>query len=280
MRHKRRHTQRSVIAGLLVATACSGGEPAVEDVEFLDVRVEELTHNRVVIRFETSRETSCEVEYGIRTGMDDTPNLDQSATDPNMEPGTFSIDHEVPIEDLEAERTYYFRMRATDPEGRTYFSEVDSFKTLVGPVRDGNMINVAQMAMGSAVAEVSSNWSNGANDSSFGANNAIDGMMGTEWSSAGDGDGAWITIDFGQMRTIERFGFRSRKMSDGTSIIKSSRLILDDQTELGPFDTPDPDQTYTFSIGPVQTTRIRLEAIETTSGNTGIKELQFFEAQE
>ena len=46
---------------------------------------------------------------------------------------------------------------------------------------------------------------------------------------------------------------------------------------MGPFDTPDPDQLYTFTFTSSVTARsARIEAVQTTGGNTGAKEIQFF----
>ena len=50
--------------------------------------------------------------------------------------------------------------------------------------------NLALMENGASVAGVSSNFGGGANDSAFGAANALDGDPATEWSSESDGDQA------------------------------------------------------------------------------------------
>jgi hypothetical protein len=243
------------------------------EVEFTNLRVEEITSTRAVVRFETSRPTTCEVEYGLTES-----DLIFHATDPSMDPMTpYSIDHEVPLEDLQPDTTYYHRAMAIDPSGNIYYSEIGQFQTMVEEDND-NWLNIALLAMGTTVSAVSSNFGGGDNDSTWGANKAIDGEMTTEWASAGDGDDAYIEIDFGTLRTVERFGFRSRKMSDGTSIIKSVRLIFDGGfEELGPFEVPDPDHNYMFDFDePINAQSVRIEAIITTGGNTGAKEIQFF----
>jgi len=68
-------------------------------------------------------------------------------------------------------------------------------------------------------------------------------------------------------------------MTDGTSIIERVRLVFADGSMLGPYNTPDPDQVYRFDFpAPVDTSTVRLEAVMTTGGNTGIKELELYEA--
>lgn len=259
---------------LSLAAACGSSSDTPDPgapVEFLDLRVEDLASTRAVIRFDTSRPTTCEVEWGL--SMDA---LTTTATDPNMELGTFAEDHEVPLEDLNPDTMIFFRAKATDPMGETYYSDVMSFRTEMGdgsPVR----VNVALMSMGSSIVDKSSTISNMADASTWGANNAIDGSMSTEWSSNGDGDDAWLVIDLGQMRDVEAFGFRSRKMADGTSIITSVQIIFDGDTMMGPFETPDPDQRYIFEIAPTRARRVRVEAVTTTGGNSGVKEIELFE---
>ena len=254
-------------------TNASGDSGANTAFQFANLRVEEVSATRAVVRFDTSEPTTCEAEYG--TSM---TTMDQSATDPSMAPNQLDTVHDVPLEDLVPDTTYYYRARATDKDGRTERSNTLSFKTL--PQRQSGLTNVALMSEGTTVSAVSSNFGGAAsgNSSSFGANNAIDGSMVTEWSTNGDGDDAFIVVDFGKMRTLSRVGFRSRRMTDGSSIIKSFRLIFMDQSMLGPFDSPDPDQLYVFDFAtPVSTQTVRLEAVTTTGGNSGAKEIQFFE---
>ncbi len=244
------------------------------DVQFTNLRVEEVGAYRAVLRFTTSRPTTCEAAFGLAASA-----LDRTATDPNMEPGTYLEQHEVPLEDLVPNTTYYVVGRAVDPNDNVYTSMVLQFTTLTGAAVD-SMVNVAALARGSVVNAVSSNFGGGANDSTWGANKAFDDQMSTEWSSNGDGNGAFIEIDLGSTRSFAVVGFRSRKMSDGTSIIESFQLVLDGTTTLGPFASPDPDIRYLFQLGaPASARTVRLEAIATSGGNTGIKELQLFTPQ-
>ena len=236
---------------------------------FLNLRVEEIGATRGVVRFGTSVPTTCEVEWGLSADA-----LTETAVDPDMVEGELALDHRVPLEDLAPDTMIYLRAKAVDAMDQTAYSDVISFRTAMGGPTGGT--NVAMMSMGTTVMGVSSNYSNMPNASTWGADNTIDGQMATEWSSNGDGDGAWVMLDFGQMRDVTRFGFRSRQMSDGTSIIQSVRLIFDGVTTMGPFETPDPDQRYEFAIAPTRARTVRVEAVTTTGGNTGAKEIQFF----
>jgi hypothetical protein len=258
--------------------ACGGGDsPTVaadESIDFVGLRVEEIGATRAVVRFSTSRPTSCEAEYGLAE-----ENLDRVAVDPDMGAGALAIEHEVALEDLAPATTYFYRARATDGDDRTFRSSIQQFTT--PPLTESSLVNVALRTAGTTAIEVSSNFGGGDSDSDWGAHRAIDGRMSTAWATNGDGDDAFATFDFGQERTLVRFGFRSRQMADGSSIITQVRLIFGDGETAGPFDTPDPAQLYQFDIQPVQVTRtVRVEAVATTGGNTGALEIQFFTAGE
>lgn len=254
---------RHVTLGALLLTACAGGEP----VTFSQLRLEEVTATRAVLRFTTSRPTSCEAELGTSPDA-----LNLRFTDPDMRPGELVTQHQVPLENLAAAQTYFVRARAVDASGGVFLSETLSFTTLpsTGATRD----NVALRSAGASVTFVSSNWGGGGNDSSYGAHKALDGDFVTEWSTAGDGDGARLDLDLGQVRRISAFGFRSRSMTDGTAIIRRVSLSLDGAAALE-FDTPDPAQLYVFELpAPVEVRSASVRALSTTGGNTGAKEIQ------
>jgi hypothetical protein len=102
--------------------------------------------------------------------------------------------------------------------------------------------------------------------------------MGNRWRW----DAAALTIDFGRERQLIRFEFRSRAMSDGSAIITSIRLVIDDgRLILGPFETPDPDVEYSFDFeAPVTARTVRVEAVTSTGGNTGAREIRFYSLDE
>lgn len=269
-----------IVRGLFAIglNACSNDAYDAGPVDFLNLRVEDIEADRAVVRFETSIETTCQVDWGLTE--DD---LSESATDPDMDPNNpYSTTHRVPLEDLPGMAVIFYRAKATTRSGAAYYSELSSFETLAGDTgsEGPSMVNVALLDVGTEIGDVSSNYGGADNDATWGANAAIDGKMSTEWSSNGDGDDAFIELELGSSRTLERFGFRSRMMTDGSSIIESVRLILDGETELGPFETPDPDQRYEFELDPVVASRVRVEAVQTTGGNTGAKEIELFERTE
>jgi hypothetical protein len=259
-----------IFAGCGTDDSTSSGRPD-NIVSFDNLRTENITSESAVIRFMTSIETTCEVEYGRSES-----NLDNTATDPMMGADSLSTDHSVTLDGLDAGRIYYFRARAVTGSGTVYFSDINTFTTIPDTATSAYE-NIALAEAGTTVKSVSSNFGGGSDDSAFGANKAIDGIISTEWSSYGDGDGAYIELDLGQMRDMTGLGFQSRKMADGSSIIMSFMLYFDNNKTSGPYETNDPDSLYAFDIVPsIESRTVRLEAVTTTGGNTGAKEIQLF----
>lgn len=271
---------------IAIASACSDSSSdaptdaaLATEVEFIDLRAVDITTSRAMVFFTTSLPTSCEVEFGLAQD-----NLDQVAEDPSMGEETYSVDHAVPLENLEPNTLYYYRARGTTEVGRTFWSTVQQFTTPAAAVEEVPLINLAALSNGASVLAVSSNFGGAANNQTWGADKAFDGDMNSEWATNGDGDNASLTIGFDGEKAISRFGFRSRRMADGSSIITSVELVFESSAgnqTLGPFDTPDPDELYTFDLDePVVATQVTLVAVTTTGGNTGAKEIQFFGPEE
>lgn len=247
-------------------TACG----AEEDI-FRNLRFEDLSDRGVVLRFETTIATTCEAAVGTEPGE-----FTLRFEDPDMDPSEpYVFDHRVPLTGLDPETLYYVRAEAEDEGGTRYDSETLTFTTL----ERSPLVNFASLDEGARVAAVSSNWDAAPNDGPFGANLAIDGDFLTEWSTFTDGDDAFLEVDMGQVRPVGAVRIQSRQMTDGTSIVEKFRLIFDGSEIRGPFDTPDPDEVYAFPIEPpVDAQLVRMEAVETTGGNTGLQELQLFES--
>ena len=242
---------------LLGFLSCSGSEAAFT---FENVRSEEITANRAVIRFDTSVPTTCEVMYGTAPDA-----LSARAEDPSMAEDELALEHEVPLEGLQPSTTYYFRPRGTDAEGNTELGAVGRFDTGVGTAPDLG----PNAAASASVTTVSSNFGGAANDETWGILSAFDGDLATAWSSNGDGNDAYFVLDFGQPTTLTSVAIRSRYMTDGTSIVTSFTLTADDGTVLGPFQTLDHTQRYTFPIR-VTTQTLGFDVATSTGGNTGL----------
>ena len=263
---------------LLGLWAWTGFACGADPLGFENIRIEQITATSAVILFDTSRPTTCEIQYGPSEAE-----LTEVAVDPNMDPANpYATAHRVPLSGLTPLATYYYRPRAIDRAGNVFTGPLGSFTTPSDQTPD-NAVLVSDLSGGATVADVSSNFGGGANDSSWGANRAFDGDFGTAWATHGDGDDAWVTIDLGQTRSLTLFRFQSREMTDGSSIISELELFRVEgtqETSLGTFEVPSPKEIYTFQFAPpVSASKIRLQAVQTTGGNTGANEIQFFESQ-
>lgn len=203
----------------------------------------------------TNQDAVCAVAYGT-----DGP-TGAIATDTDMGAGGGHDDHSALMTNLEPNTEYQYRLQGVAADGHLYRSEVFTFTTPAAEVNNRG----TNLAVGSTVVEVSSQFSDG-----FAGTNAIDGDIGTEWSSAGDGDDAFITIDLGKQTAITAVAFRTRSMSDG-SAITSTYTVEVDGTVYGPFPAGPEPSDVTFD-GQVLTYRV-----DTSSGgNTGAVEVEAF----
>ena len=118
------------------------------------------------------------------------------------------------------------------------------------------------------VADVSSEF----NDS-FAATNAIDDSGTSEWSSAGDGDDAFVTIDLGTSREIAGVEFITRSMLDGTAVTETLIVTVDDGATLGPFPAGTPAEPNFAAIETTGRT-FRFDVDTSTGGNVGAVEIR------
>ena len=109
--------------------------------------------------------------------------------------------------------------------------------------------------------------------SAFAASNAIDDVGTTEWSSAGDGDDAFITIDLGAASEIAGVEFITRSMLDGTAITTTYKVTVDGDATLGPFSagtSVEPNFAALIATGRV----IRFDVETSSGGNVGAVEIR------
>jgi hypothetical protein len=209
----------------------------------------------------TSIPLACAVIYGIDEAFG------AIATDDDMAGGAHQ-DHAPVLRGLEPETEYRYVLQGSDANGNLYRSGVRHFTTPTAtePERPGP--NVASMG---AVVAVSSEFSD-----AFAAAFAIDGDPSTEWSTAGDGDDAWLTIELPAPTDVVGFAVRSRSMGDGSSVIQTYRVTVDDSEVFGPFEA----RSDGLSIAQVTAAgqRFRFDAVTTTGGNTGAVEIEIHAA--
>ena len=236
---------------------------AVAEIVIGDLAVSSFANNGTAsLPIETTVPVACSVVYGV------TPEFGSLAVDLDMNGGTHS-NHNPLLTHLEPETTYYFRVQGVDDFGVIYVSPVMTFTT---PARtEVAVTNLASPDLGAEITGFSSAFGGAAPSATWGVLSAVDGSQNTAWSSAGDGDDAWIEIRLAQPSQIDRIEYWSRAMGDGSSRVLDFIVTTEDGTVHGPFKVPDASQTYSFDVDFVTAT-LRFDVVSSTGGNTGAVE--------
>jgi hypothetical protein len=224
-------------------TEIAAGEPRVE----LDP-----SGTAVTIRVTSTQVAACSVVFGT----DET--FGRLATDADMAAGGHT-DHHPILGGLSPDTTYVYRLQGTTADGTLYQSRTLSFHTPAAPAGGSDL------AIGATVVAVSSEYS-----AAYGAGNAIDGDLTTEWSSAGDGDAAFITLDLGAPQEIGSVAWVTRSMSDGTATTATFTLTADG-VEIGTFPAGADGSAATAVRLAAQV--LRFDVASSTGGNTGAREI-------
>ena len=200
----------------------------------------------------TTIDAACAVVFG----EDDT--LGRLATDRDMG-GSAHREHHVVLGGLKPETSYVFRLQGSGIDGRLYRSQPESFTT---PRASASA--PSNLAIGARIVEVSSEYSD-----AFAASNTVDGDPTTEWSSRGDGDDAFITLDLGQPVDVGAVAFRTRQMGDGSAITESFTVTVDG-TVLGPFPASE--------VVPLEVSAqvLRFDVESSSGGNTGAVAIEVY----
>jgi hypothetical protein len=187
--------------------------------------------------------------------------------------GTGIVEHNVLLPGAEAGKTYFYRLQGSAADGVLYQSELLTFTlppgdgTTTDDVAADHGINVAE---GATIIEVSSEFSE-----SWSGANAFDGDLNTEWSSAGDADEAFITIDLASGQEIAGVEFLTRTMADGSATTETFFVVVDDGDRLGPFVAGNPANPVLNEVS-FTGQLLRFEVHDTTGGNTGAIEIRAF----
>lgn len=260
----------AVIAVLGAACGGSSGGPlaAVEPIENVlvgEIAVADISATGALVRVDTRIPVVCSVVFGT----DET--YGAQSTDPDMA-GLPHTDHSAPLRGLQPDTVYHFRLQGTGSDGTLYVSDDMTFRTLPAAASAGDMgPNLASMSAGARVVEASSYFGG---SPMWRPENAIDEDPRTEWSSAGDGDSAFITIELARETQLNAVGIWTRTMGASGQITRI-RIVTDRDEVLGPFDVPDARMMHTFPVMATALT-VRFEVVASTGGNTGAVDLAVY----
>lgn len=266
-------TIASIAVGLtLVLVSCGGGDdgsdPTVRPIDGIldgEIRVEDVGPDSANIQVSTNIPVVCSVVFGTDRAYG------RMGTDLNMG-GAAHSEHRAPLRGLEPDTLYHYRLQGTGPDGTLYVSGDRTFRTAR---RDSNEpelgLNLASAAGGATIVEASSAFGESA---AWRAANAIDGDPATEWSSNGDGDTAYITVQLRAEARVIAVGVWTRTM--GTSAqIKEFQVVTDRGETLGPFALPDANRVYSFAVSAIARS-LRFEVVSSSGGNTGAVEIAVY----
>ncbi|MGY2064468.1 discoidin domain-containing protein [Blastococcus sp. SYSU DS0619] len=259
-----------VTAAVVVLTGCAGpAAPTSAGPEVLaaeqvfveaPVVVPDPSGTSATLQVSTSIDMACAVVFGRGGSVGE-----GIATDADMGGGAHA-EHRAVMRGLEPDTEYSYRVQGSGADGSLYRSELMSFRT---PPAEPDAVPGAEAVVGAEVVDVSSEFSD-----AYAAANAVDGDLGTEWSSDGDGDDASVTLDLGRPVDVVGVTLRSRSMSDGSAVIETFTVTADDGQTHGPFAAGTAvvvnETAFTGQV-------LRIDAVKTSGGNTGAAEIEFLE---
>lgn len=263
---------------MLVVVACGGTtETPTTDGEvrpFSEIQAndfvfeaDELNPGRAIFRVTTTEPAICAIVWG------ETESLGNFNNSLAMN-GTGIVDHDVFLPGAEPGETYFFKVQGSTADGSLFASELATFtvpELVDSPPPTATATNRGRnLALDATVVGVSSEFG-----PDWAAVNAIDGSLDTEWSTAGDGSDAHLTLDLGSPQQIAGVEFITRSMADGTAITTTYWVTVDDGEPLGPFPAGAPADTR-FQALDVPGQVVRFETDVTTGGNTGAIEIRVF----
>ena len=239
--------------------------PAADNEFSQEPEIARVTDSGASIHFSTETPTLSSTAFGT------TEDFGRLVRAPGRTPAE---NHEVSLPGLQADTEYYLETIVIAESGELLRSSMSTFTTAESAEEVDYGENHATLEAGAEIYAVSSNFGNDPTGS-FGAVNSIDGDPGTEWSSQGEGDEAWIEIKLAESREITGFGFWSRTMGE-TGEIRRLKVITGEGEILGEFDLPDAERLYNFTLPPTETQIVRFEVVNSTGGNTGAREIRIY----
>jgi hypothetical protein len=236
----------------------------IDEIVDSELVITDFINGTANLPIQTNIPVACSIIYGT------TPEFGSIATDLDMAGGAHA-EHNPLLTGLASNTEYYYRVQGVDAAGNIYVSDVMTFTTPDFEAASATSNNLAQSA---SITGYSSIFGNGAVDSQWGANNAIDGNPNTQWSSNGDGDDAWIELELTAETYVTRIGFWTRTM--GTSAqIESFQIVTDRDETFGPFAVSDAAEVFYFDVDFIAQ-RLRFEVLTSSGGNTGAIEIEVY----
>ena len=188
--------------------------------------------------------------------------------------GTGIEQHDVVLPDVEPGREHRFLVQGTTADGTLYRSELSTFTIDAGGAPEPEAPDVPvgeEVSLGATVLDASSSFSE-----DFAPGNAFDGDDSTEWSTRGDGDSGFITVDLGEQAPIGAVEFVTRSMADGSAVTDTFTVTVDGGAPLGPFPAGTPARRRIAELASTGR-ELRFDVETSTGGNVGAIEIRVYE---
>jgi hypothetical protein len=184
--------------------------------------------------------------------------------------GTGIEQHDVVLPDVTVGVEYRYVVQGTTADGTLYRSSVGSFSIDRAAAPASTADHGENFALGATVVDVSSEFSD-----SFGGELAVDGDTSTEWSTRGDGDDGFITLDLGAEHDLTGVEFVTRSMADGTARTTSFTVRVDGGEPAGPFEASTVAEPHVAELDATGR-QVRIDVEVSTGGNVGAVEIRVF----
>lgn len=218
--------------------------------------------NRGIFRVQTTEPMICAIVWGETEAFG---NFNNSLA---MN-GTGIVQHDVVLPGIEQGREYVFRVQGSTADGRQFRSALGSFTIPVtADAATPDIPRGDNLALDGSITGVSSEFGPG-----WEAVNAIDGDTTTEWATAGDGDGAFLTVDLGAEQEVAGVEFLTRSMLDGTATAERFTVTVDGDERFGPFPAGNPADPRFAEIDATGR-EFRFDVESSTGGNVGAIEVR------
>lgn len=228
--------------------------------------INDVQENRVTISFVSNKAALASTAFGKTEKFG--RQIRSARTEPFRE-------RELKVLGLKTGAKYFTETILINSKGKLFRSKKRTFETLKEPDDEVNYgKNWASLTQGASISSVSSNW--GSDPSGpFGASNAIDGDPGSEWSSQGEGNDAWIEVKLPDRIKITAIGFWTRTMGN-TGQVSKIRVLTGKGKLLGEFSIPSANEVYRFQTETHTTDLVRFEVLKSSGGNTGAREIKVY----
>ncbi len=235
-------------------TTSSGGD--ITPPVISSVAASNITSSGATITWTTNESSDSQVEYGLTTSYGNSTTL---------APGLVT-NHSVALSGLTASTLYHYRVKSKDASGNLATSGDFTFTT-----SSSGGGNIASLATATASSQ-NVNYGQTANKAIDGVVDGWPGDYTKEWATVGQGNGAWIQLNFPQAYTINKVVLYDRPTT-GVHITAGQLSFSNNSTfNTGSLNNNGTAKTVTFSSRTI--TWVRFTVTGSSGSDVGLAEME------